>query len=292
MHQTSNIKTAATVGTFDGVHLGHRRVVDFLKEESLARNLQPMVITFDPHPLAVVAPQRAPKLLESAPQRVEMLRSLGVDCLLLPFDDSLRRLTVKEWLSLLRSKYGVELLVVGYDNKFGCDGRNMGVDDYRALAMPARIEVVEAPVVEGICSSNIRRAIAEGDMEKAAAMLGRNYSLEGVVGHGRGDGHRLGFPTANLQVSPNLQLPAPGVYAADAVTNTGIHRRAVVNIGVAPTINDGLPLTIEAHLLDFDADLYGAPLRLEFLRRLRSERRFDSLDGLRNQILADIAMSR
>lgn len=292
MYQSSEIGTAVTVGTFDGVHRGHRKVVEFLKAKAEDKGLQPVVITFDPHPLAVVAPERAPRLLDTAVERVSLLGNLGVEVRLLAFDEPLRRLTAREWLRLLKERFNAKLLVIGYDNKFGCDGRNYDFETYRKSAAEEGIEIMEAPVVNGVCSSLIRNAIASGDLAGASDMLGRNYSLSGIVGHGRGDGHRIGFPTANLMVAAGLQLPSAGVYAANAFTKDGSRYRSVVNIGVAPTIGDGLPLTIEAHLLDFSGDIYSQPLRIEFLDRLRDERRFSSLEDLKQGIYADISAAR
>lgn len=285
---TSEGRKAVTVGTFDGVHRGHRKVVEFLKEEGSRLGLQPLVITFEPHPLAVVAPERAPKLLELPEERVRRLEATGVEVEVMKFDESLRRTTVREWLTLLRDRFNADLLVVGYDNTFGSDGMKMSAADYRRLAEEAGIRLEVAPIEGGICSSAIRKSLIEGDVTSASQMLGRPYSIAGRIGHGRGDGHKLGFPTANMQIPDILMLPAPGVYAADAILSDGERKRAVVNIGVAPTIEPGLPLTVEVHIADFDKDIYGDTLRIEFLRRLRNEKRFQSLDSLKSQIAADI----
>lgn len=279
----SAVPTAITVGTFDGVHRGHRRVVEFLLRNSEQRGLRPLVITFEPHPLAIVAPQRAPHLLELPAEREANLRALGVDVEVLRFDEELRRLTVEQWMQRLRDDYNARLLVAGYDNTFGSDGMTMNIADYREIGRKLGIDVLEAPIENGVSSTLIRHALLAGDVETAAAMLGRPYALSGTVAHGRGLGRQLGFPTANLLADPRLLLPAPGVYAADA---NGM--RAVVNIGVAPTVDAALPLTVEAHLIGFSGNLYGTPLRLEFLRRLRDEKRFGDLRALQDAIAADI----
>lgn len=277
-----------TVGTFDGVHRGHREVVEYLRRECAARGYRPMVITFAPHPLEIVAPRRAPRLLESPDERVARLKALGVEVLLLPFTEEVRRMTVDEWLKELAGRYNVKMLVAGYDNKFGSDGMSMTVGDYARQASAWGIETLEAPVVEGVSSSLVRESLAAGDVERASRLLGYPYGVTGEVTGGRRLGRQLGFPTANLKLSGRLALPAPGVYSGEARTADGGKYRAVVNIGVAPTAGEGLPLTVEAHLLGFDGDLYGTDLHLEFDRRLRSEKKFGTLDELKAQIAADV----
>lgn len=286
------IDRGVTVGTFDGVHRGHQAVVSTLIGECRERGLSPLVITFEPHPLAVVAPDKKPVSLESTSDRVARLKSLGVDVEVIPFTETLRRTTVSEWLRILSRDYGARLLVAGYDNTFGSDGRGLGVADYARLASSLSMDVVAAPEVEGVSSSLVRQALAAGEVEDARRMLGRPFAVEGEVVKGRQLGRSLGFPTANVAVASGMALPAPGVYAADAVTSAGLRFRAVVNIGVAPTAGDSLPLTTEAHLIGFSGDLYGSTLRLEFLRRLRDERKFSSLDALKQQISHDVAQAR
>lgn len=280
--------SAITVGTFDGVHRGHRKVVEFLTAQSAANGLRPIVITFEPHPLAVVAPTRAPKLLELPDEREENLRSLGVEVVVLEFNEDLRRLSVAEWMERLARDYNVRLLVAGYDNTFGSDGMSMNLSDYSRIGENCGIKVVEAPVVDGVSSSAIRRALGTGDIDAATTMLGRPYSISGIVGHGRELGRQLGFPTANLISDPGILLPAPGVYAAEATTADGSRYRAVVNIGVSPTVSEGLPLSVEAYLINYSGNLYGTNLRLDFLRRLRDEKKFGDISALKEGIAADV----
>lgn len=279
--------TAITVGTFDGVHKGHKKVIEFLKSESERRGLRPVVITFDPHPLVVVAPERAPKLLENPGERAEKLRELGVEVIVLRFDEELRRLSAAEWLQMMHDRFGAEMVVAGFDNTFGCDGICMGIGDYRRLGESLGLEILEAPIEKGVSSSMIRRALGAGEVAEATKMLGRPFSVSGEVIHGRELGRQLGYPTANLRSDSRLLLPAPGVYAADAELPDGSRHRAVVNIGVAPTVEAGLPLTVEAYIPRFCGNLYGSTLRIEFLRRLRDEKRFASLDELKSQIETD-----
>lgn len=280
--------SAVTVGTFDGVHRGHREVVKFMVAEGTRRGLRPVAITFEPHPLAVVAPERAPKLLELPSEREENLRSLGAEVMVLKFDRQLSQLTAAQWLERLATAYGTRMLVVGFDNTFGSDGMSMNISDYRKLGESYGIEIIEAPVVEGVSSTLIRHALGSGDVAAATGMLGRPYAVGGIVGHGRELGRQLGFPTANIKPDPSLLLPAPGVYAADALLPDGQCMRAVVNIGVSPTVRPGLPLSVEAHIIGFKGNLYESELRLNFLRRLRDERRFHDIRELKEKIDLDV----
>ena len=280
-------KKIVTTGTFDGVHKGHRKVLDFMKERGAALGLSPAVVTFDRHPLEVISPERAPKLLMTPDDRDAALSSFGVEVVRLAFDESLRRLTAAQWLRRMH-RAGVEEVVVGYDNTFGCDGRSLRMEDYFRLGRAEGIAVEEAPLLPGVSSTLVRDALAQGRVEDAARMLGRPYMLTGTVVHGRHLGHKLGFPTANVDCGSRLAIPAPGVYAADVVLPYGSLRKAVVNIGSRPTVDNGSDISVEAHIPGFSGDLYGKTVSLRFLRRLRGEHRFGSLDELQAAIRADI----
>lgn len=280
-------KKIVTTGTFDGVHKGHRKVLDFMKERGAALGLSPAVVTFDRHPLEVISPERAPKLLMTPDDRDAALSSLGVEVVRLAFDESLRRLTAAQWLRRMH-RTGVEVVVVGYDNTFGCDGRSLRMEDYFRLGRAEGIAVEEAPLLPGVSSTLVRDALAQGRVEDAARMLGRPYMLTGTVVHGRHLGHKLGFPTANVDCGSRLAIPAPGVYAADVVLPYGSLRKAVVNIGSRPTVDNGSDISVEAHIPGFSGDLYGKTVSLRFLLRLRDEHRFGSLDELQAAIRADI----
>ena len=283
---------AATVGTFDGVHRGHLAVIDSLRHEAAARGLRPMAVTFDRHPLSVVRPDRVPPLLTTPQRRDFFLRRAGVEPVEVEFTPELSHLTAARWLERLRREWNVSLMVVGYDNTFGCDGVGLSISDIMELGREAGIEVKEAPVVPGVSSSAIRKALMTGRVDTANDMLGRGYRLEGTVVPGEAVGRALGWPTANLQPVEGMCVPAGGVYAAHAVTSDGVMRPAMVNIGVRPTLHDGRPATVEAHILDFSGDLYSKPLSLVFRKRLRDERNFPSIEALRGAIAADCDATR
>lgn len=283
---------AVTVGTFDGVHRGHLAVIDALRREAAARDLRPMAVTFDRHPLSVVRPDRVPPLLTTPRRRDYLLRRAGVEPVEVEFTPELSHLTAARWLERLRREWNVSLMVVGYDNTFGCDGVGLSISDIMELGREAGIEVKEAPVVPGVSSSAIRKALMTGRVDDANAMLGRGYRLEGIVVPGEAVGRALGWPTANLQPVEGMCVPASGVYAAHAVTPDGVMRPAMVNVGVRPTLHDGRPATVEAHILDFSGDLYSKPLSLVFRKRLRDERSFPSIEALKGAIAADCDATR
>lgn len=302
----------ATVGTFDGVHRGHRLILETLKVEGKRRGLAPLVLTFDRHPLEVIAPGRAPGMIMSPDERDALLRSFGTEVVRLEFTDRLRRLTAAEWLSRMAREYDVKALVLGYDNTFGSDCLSLSTDDYIRLGREVGIEVIPAPALPGCSSSAARRALAAGDTARAAEILGRTYTLTGSVTHGRQFGRTIGIPTANLTIPSSLLTPAPGVYSATAslpepelfptstarpvtdgipgeATRQPESLPAVVNIGHAPTVADNGPLTIEAHIIGFHGNLYDRALKLTFGPRLRDEQRFPDIAALQAQLQADIA---
>ncbi len=289
-----HIPRAATVGMFDGVHLGHRQVIGQLCAVAAERGLLPAVFTFDRHPLITIDPARAPKMLSTVEQKTQLIVDCGVrDVVVLRFDESLRNLTAAEFMSMLHTRYGVELLLVGHDHRFGKD-RTQSFDDYCRIGESCGIKVVRADelVIPGcggpLCSSSIRKALAEGDIRLATRQLGHPFTIHGRVGHGRNIGHTIGFPTANLvPFLPDQQLPSPGVYAGSASTQDGVNHKAMINIGTNPTVSSDTTLKIEAHLLGFSGDLYGSIMGLTFDRRLRDERRFPSIEALMAQLKAD-----
>lgn len=278
----------ATVGTFDGLHLGHRKVIETVARLSKTKGGRPLLISFDRHPLETIAPERAPLLIQSPSERTNSLYREGFEILTLKFTRETSLLTAAEWLRRMRDEHGVETLVVGYDNTFGCDGINMNIEQYRELGRELGVEIVEAPVAKGVSSSAIRRHIGEGRIEDASAMLGRPFTLTGEVVHGKALGTKIGFPTANLRPHYRAQLPADGVYAADALLPDGSRRRAVVNIGRRPSVDSDGVRSVEAHIIGYEGSLYGERITLRFIKRLRDEIKFDSIDSLSSHISDDI----
>ena len=277
----------AAVGTFDGLHRGHESVLNTLLQEARNLNLKPLVFTFDRHPLELIDSKRAPGALMTVEKKSNILQSKGIEAVTLSFDESLRSLTARQWMECLRKEYGVKSLVVGYDNTFGSDGLGMSLSDYRRLGEETGINVLEAPVVEGVSSSEIRKAVMAGEIEKANSMLGRNFRMEGSVVGGNHIGRTLGFPTANLQFDPKLVIPARGVYTAHAILPDGTRVPAMLNIGLRPTVEETTRPVIEAHLIGWEGDLYGQPLVLELHERLRDEKQFATLEELAQQLESD-----
>ena len=285
---------AATVGMFDGVHLGHKQVVEQLCAAARDRGLRPIVFTFDRHPLATVNPAKAPKMLSSVEQKSRMLVAYGAkEVVVMRFDDELRNLTAAEFMSLLHDRYGVELLLVGHDHRFG-RGRTESFDDYCRIGETCGVTVVREDELVlpdshlPLCSSSVRKALSDGDIALATNLLGHGFSIHGRVGHGRNIGHTIGFPTANLlPFLSDQQLPAPGVYAGIAEIQGGGRYPAMINIGTNPTVSGDGEMKIEAHLIGYAGDLSDTILSLSFPRHLRDERKFPSLEALKAQLQAD-----
>lgn len=278
----------AAVGTFDGVHLGHRSVLGMLTAKAHENNLEPIAVTFRRHPLELISPQRAPLSLTPLWKKLKLLEEAGVKPLVLDFDEQLRATTAEAWMKRLHDEFGVNALVVGFDNTFGSDGVNLSIDDYRRIGKEIGIEVFTGEEIPGVSSSAIRKAVKEGEVEKARDMLGRPYSITAKVVEGNKLGHTLGFPTANLDIPEGIAVPRSGVYAAIVKTlSDGRKYPAMVNIGVRPTVMRGSRPVIESHIFDWDGDLYGKDITVRFIKRLRDEEKFDSIDALKRQLSAD-----
>ena len=279
---------AATIGTFDGVHRGHLDVIGQLERRASEEGLEPVVVTFDRHPLEVVAPERVPSLLTTAAERLHLLGATGVEVSVYSFTRELMGLTAREWLARLRRDLGVTLLLMGHDHTFGCDGKQLTLTDFQRIGAEEGVRVERATALPGVSSSRIRALLAEGNVEEAALLLGRPFSREGEVVHGRAIGRTIHFPTANILPAPGLLTPRAGVYAALARVDADLPRPALVNIGRRPTVESNGHITIETHIPGFSGDLYGRHLRIEFQRFIREEVKFDSLDSLSTQIALDL----
>ena len=279
---------AAAIGTFDGLHRGHRSVLKVLTDFAAEHGMEPMAITFSNHPLTLIDPTRAPGELTPVWKKKKLLVEVGAKPVVLEFDEPLRSTTARQWMKILHDAYDVRVLVIGYDNTFGCDGINLSIEDYKRLGKEEGIEVLTAPEIKGVSSSSIRRAVAEGQMEKARDMLGRPYSITAKVVRGNSLGHTIGFPTANIELSENMSIPKKGVYAAVVkMLDTGKKFPAMVNVGTRPTVMRGNHLVLEAHIIGWDGLLYDKEITVRFIKRLRDEIKFDSIDALKQQLKED-----
>lgn len=281
-------RKVATIGTFDGLHRGHERVISKLREISTSLSIPPLIICFDRHPLETLAPHRAPALIQSAQERTEMLRARGLDTLVVEFTPALASLTAREWLGTMHSEYGVDALVLGYDNTFGSDGRHMNLEDYESLGHDLGVKVFTAPYESHVSSSAIRRLVAEGNVEEAATLLGRPFDVTGIVSPGKKLGRTIGFPTANVEPQYRALMPANGVYGVEVLLPDGATLPAVANVGVQPTVSADSHRTLEVHIPGFDGNLYGQLLTVKFMRRLRDEMKFSTINELKLQIKKDI----
>jgi len=289
-------KVCAAIGFFDGVHLGHQQVIRQTVEDARQHDALAVVVTFDRHPATVVAPDRAPPLIYTLPQKLRGIEALGVDALvLLEFTEAFSRIRGEDFARGLTGDLGrLHSLCVGSTFTFG-HRRSGNVALLRRLGLELGFAVHGLTAVSlggrGVSSTRIREAIQAGDLTLASEMLGRGYGLAGEVQRGDRLGQQLGFPTANLNVS-GLVLPPRGVFAAQARHQNRLHP-AVMNIGIRPTLQRPQPtLQVEVHLLDYRGDLYGQELEVTVVARIRDEQRFPSLEALRAQIALDIQRAR
>jgi len=290
-----------TIGAYDGVHCGHRAVISQVRELATALGCQSVVVTFDRHPASVVRPESAPKLLTDNSQKFELLAETGVDVTcVVSFDEEKARMTPEEFArGVLIDGLNTKVIVVGEDFHFG-HRRQGNVDTLRQLGdeLGFRVEpirLLERPdgVSEPVSSTAIRRALAGGQVEVATQLLGRPYEVRGEVVHGDRRGHKIGFPTANIAVPQAMCLPADGVYAGHFIDEDLRPWMCAVNLGRRPTfVEHSEHSLLEAHLLDFEGDLYGQRARVTFEEFLRSERKFDGLESLRAQLVADVTAVR
>jgi riboflavin kinase/FMN adenylyltransferase len=290
-------ETVATVGTFDGMHLGHRDVVERLVMRAAELGVASVLVTFDSHPMEIVNPTAAPLLLTTMEEKLEVLAETGLEYLaVVPFNAALARYSAEQFVELvLRRCFRMRELLIGYDHGFGKE-RAGNVDVLEDLGRKSGFRVEVVPPVQArdghsISSTSIRRAVAGGDLSRAAESLGRRYSVSGTVIAGESRGRTLGFPTVNLGPPPKRKLlPPEGVYAVTAQTPHGIFG-GMMNLGPRPTFGENSS-SIEAHLFDSDAERYGEHIRLDFVVRLRETRKFPSAEALRTQLQMDEKMAR
>jgi len=284
------------IGVFDGVHRGHQAVISTSAEHAHAANETPVVVTFDPHPEKVLRPQAAPHLLSATQHKIELIRALGVGHLLvITFDKQFAATEPEDFVEdLVAHSKPLREICVGHEWSFGKNRRG-NLDLLKKLGAKFDFEVVGIPPVKinnaVVSSTAIRQAIEKGDLRQAAQMLGREYTILGTVTRGDNLGKKIGFPTANLSAHSE-QFPPNGVYAAEARIDGELHR-GVINLGVRPTVSSGRSeRVLEIHLFDFDRDIYGRDVEVRFLKFLRSEKKFETLDALVQQIRQDVKEAR
>ncbi|MBO4244586.1 MAG: bifunctional riboflavin kinase/FAD synthetase [Bacteroidales bacterium] len=286
--------TCVAVGTFDGLHMGHRLIVERLVYTARSNNLKSVILTFDPHPRKVLFPDRGLNLILSPEEKVEVLSTTGIDYLVVHrFDKNFASLKSEDFMrKVMVDKLGMRHLVSGFNNHFGCD-RMGDVEVLKQYGQRFGFEVsrLDAAMLNGISASStlVRNALLDGNVEEAASILGYSYYISGTVVHGRHIGTQIGFPTANI--SPDCVdklIPKAGVYAAELQVDGALYK-SVVNIGENPTVSDSGVTTIEAYILDFEGDIYSKNVRVFLYRRIRDQKKFSDLEQLALAIKNDIA---
>jgi riboflavin kinase / FMN adenylyltransferase len=281
---------ALAIGNFDGMHLGHQALLHKLCEHAAANNLTPAVMTFEPHPREFFTPLNAPARLSNLREKLEIFEAVGIKKVFVcAFNQRFAANTAEEFLSILREKLNANTILVGEDFKFGAK-RAGNINDFKA----ANFDLISMPRVdfnsERVSSTRVRDALFSGNLALAAQLLGRNYSVSGKVVHGAARGRQLGFPTANI----HMRHERPALTGVYAVKLDGLN--SVANLGVRPTIKQGIAgipkLLLEVHVLDFNGDLYGKHVHVEFMHKIREEMKFENLDALKAQIAADIIVAR
>jgi len=282
-----------TIGTFDGVHTGHKQVIEQLKNEAANINGETVIVTFDPHPRKVVNIAAGIKLINTTEEKIELLSKKEIDHLVIvPFTDAFSKLTAEEYISeFLIKKFHPHTIIIGYDHRFG-SGRKGDYHLLENLSETFHYVLREIPVhilnTISVSSTRIRDAITRGDMEVANELLGYSFFFEGVVVEGNKLGRKIGYPTANLSIDNEEKLiPGDGVYAVEVESKeTGLTKQGMMNIGFRPTV-DGTKRIIEVNIFDFDEDIYGKKLRIHVKKFLRGEQKFSGLEALKNQLAKD-----
>ena len=282
-----------TSGTFDGVHVGHRKILDRLQEVAQKNHGETVVITFSPHPRIVLYPEQSDlKLLTSLTEKAALLRDIGIDHLVvIKFDKDFAKTTSEAFIQdILLKQIGTKKLVIGYDHKFGRN-REGSFEYLKEHAPSLGFEVEEIPKQDvddvAVSSTKIRKALQKGDVSIANSYLNSNYVLTGLVVEGKKIGREIGFPTANIEVSdPYKLIPADGIYAVKAEV-ADQHLQGMMYIGPRPTLGNELAKTIEVNLFEFDMDIYGEVIKIEFIQKLREDEKFDGLEALKKQLHQD-----
>ncbi len=291
LHSPDTRPVAITIGNFDGLHLGHQSLLSELKEVAHARNLLTAVVIFEPHPREFFAPQQAPARLTNLREKLELFRAFGVDRVhVCRFDASFAQMSAADFINALHQQAQAQFVLIGDDFRFG-SGR---VGDYALMEMIASQQGFEVQSVHSVLhggvrvsSTAVRGALAAGQLHRAKEFLGRHYSISGRVVHGDGVGHKLGFPTANIQLKHN-RPPLSGIFVVEVHAQALGVLRGVASLGVRPTLKYDAHPVLEVHLFEFDQQIYGKHLRVEFLQKLREEEKYPDVAALTRQITLDV----
>lgn len=283
--------SAITIGTFDGVHIGHKKILERLINNAKVLNLKATVLTFFPHPRMVLQQDADIKLLNTVAEKAKILEEIGLDCLIVhPFTKEFSRLSATDFVrDILVNSLNTKKIIIGYDHRFGRN-RNANINDLIAFGNSLDFDVEEIPAQEindvSVSSTKIRKALQDGDIAKANKYLGYKYMLTGNVVKGKGIGKQLNFPTANIQIAESYKLiPKEGAYVVSSIID-GVLVGGMMNIGYNPTVS-GTEQTIEVHFFNYEANLYGKKLQIDILSRLRDEQKFDSIATLKLQLKKD-----
>ena len=298
MAQTKQTEYVATIGFFDGVHRGHRFLLENVIDTAKSSGMSSMVVTFSEHPRKVLQTDFQPKLLTTKEEKIGLLKETGVDkIVVIDFTKELSLMPAKDFMQMLYDEYSVRVLIVGYDHRFG-HGRAEVFDDYHKYGDEMGMRVVKCPHFKlpkgrglglGLSSTAIRKALGMGNLKVANELMGHRYMLTGKVIHGFHNGTELGYPTANIDVEADKLIPMKGVYAVSVKSASleGKNVYGMLNIGSRPTLENGGTDSVEVHIFDCDADLYDSFLEVEIIDFLRKEKKFDDLESLKEQLKAD-----
>jgi riboflavin kinase/FMN adenylyltransferase len=282
--------TCATIGIFDGVHLGHRFLVENLKKTAISSGLKSLVVTFRNHPQNFFSDKNDFKLLTTENEKIDLISELNPDfTLLLDFNKEISVMKAEEFLLFLKNNYSLKKLIIGYNHSFGSD-KIRNFEQYKEIGKKLDIEIEQCEPFyfaenQQISSSNIRKLLLDGDIETSNAMLGKNYSLSGIVESGEKNGRKIGFPTANLAISSQKLVPKVGVYSVDVLYKNNIFN-GMLYIGNRPTL-DGKNQTIEVNIFDFNENIYGENITIFFKKFVREDKKFNSLEELKQQLQKD-----
>jgi len=288
---SSEKESILTIGTFDGVHIGHNKILTKLVEESKKNNLSSLIMTFFPHPRMVLQKSQEIKMIDTIDEKIHLFEKTGVDNLIIqPFDENFSKIRAKEFVEeILVKKLKIKYIIIGYDHRFGKD-REASVDDLKKFGLNYKFTVEEIAAQEihsiAISSTKIRNAILKGEIKKCNEYLGRNFMLTGEVVHGDGLGKKINFPTANIEIPETYKIiPKNGVYLVKAIINSEIYF-GMMNIGVRPTIG-GKNKSLEIHFFNFKDNIYNKTISVEIICKIRDEEEFSSIDELKIQLKKD-----